>query len=125
MKKFLGKITFFKNLNLIQKFLLTYCILILVPLTTLFGYTYTKMSQIIESNILESTKQAFDQSIDFLTYKIYRIFDISNSLAIDENIPVYKSERITYYPAQIPFEFSRSYLHYKIYSIEIQTEDNV
>ena len=86
MKKFLGKITFFKNLNLIQKFLLTYCILILVPLTTLFGYTYTKMSQIIESNILESTKQAFDQSIDFLTYKIYRIFDISNSLAIDENI---------------------------------------
>ena len=80
------KITFFKNLNLIHKFLLTYCILILVPLTTLFGYTYTKMSQIIESNILDSTKQAFDQSIDFLTYKIYRIFDISNSLAIDENI---------------------------------------
>ena len=86
MKKFLSKITFFKNLNLIHKFLLTYCILILVPLTTLFGYTYTKMSQIIESNILDSTKQAFDQSIDFLTYKIYRIFDISNSLAIDENI---------------------------------------
>lgn len=81
-----NKLTFFKSLNLIQKFLLTYCILILVPLTTLFGYTYTKMSQIIESNILNSTKQAFDQSIDFLTYKFYRIFDISNSLAIDENI---------------------------------------
>ena len=86
MKNFFAKITFFKNLNLIQKFLLTYCILILVPLTTLFGYTYTKMSQIIESNILDSTKQAFNQSIDFLTYKIYRIFDISNSLAVDENI---------------------------------------
>lgn len=81
-----NKITFFKNLNLIQKFLLTYCILILVPLTTLFGYTYTKMSQIIESNILNSTQQAFNQSIDFLTYKFYRIFDISNNLAIDENI---------------------------------------
>ena len=81
-----NKITFFKNLNLIQKFLLTYCILILVPLTTLFGYTYTKMSQIIESNILNSTQQAFNQSIDFLTYKFYRIFDVSNSLAIDENI---------------------------------------
>ena len=87
MKNFiLQKITFFKNLNLIQKFLLTYCILILLPLTILFGYTYTKMSQIIESNILNSTDQAFDQSIDFLTYKFYRIFDISNSLAIDENI---------------------------------------
>lgn len=81
-----SELTFFKSLNLIQKFLLTYCILILVPLTTLFGYTYTKMSQIIESNILNSTEQAFDQSIDFLTYRFYRIFDISNSLAIDENI---------------------------------------
>lgn len=81
-----NKLTFFKSLNLIKKFLLTYCILILVPLTILFGYTYTKMSQIIESNILNSTEQAFDQSIDFLTYKFYRIFDISNSLAIDENI---------------------------------------
>ena len=81
-----NKLTFFNSLNLIKKFLLTYCILILVPLTTLFGYTYTKMSQIIESNILNSTEQAFDQSIDFLTYKFYRIFDISNSLAIDENI---------------------------------------
>lgn len=46
-------------------------------------------------------------------------------LNIDEKIPVYKSERITYYPAQIPFEFVRNYIHYKFYSIEIQTEDNV
>ena len=50
---------------------------------------------------------------------------VCEALAIDENIPVYKSERITYYPAQIPFEFVRTYLHYKFYSIEIQTEDNV
>lgn len=50
---------------------------------------------------------------------------VREAIAIDENTPVYKSERITYYPAQIPFEFSRSYLHYKFYSIEIQTEDNV
>lgn len=50
---------------------------------------------------------------------------VCEALAIDENIPVYKSERITYYPAQIPFEFVRIYLHYKFYSIEIQTEDNV
>lgn len=51
--------------------------------------------------------------------------DVCEALNIDENTPVYNSERITYYPAQIPFEFSRSYLHYKFYSIEIQTEDNV
>lgn len=82
----INKITFFRKLNLIQKFLLTYCILILVPLIALFGYSYTKMSNIIESNLLTSTEQAFEQSVDFITYKLYRIFDISNTLAIDENI---------------------------------------
>ena len=46
-------------------------------------------------------------------------------LNIDENTPIYRSERITYYPTQIPFEFVRNYIHYKFYSIEIQTEDNV
>ena len=82
----INKITFFRKLNLIQKFLLTYCILILVPLTALFGYSYAKMSNIIESNLLNSTEKAFEQSVDFITYKLYRIFDISNTLAIDENI---------------------------------------
>lgn len=51
--------------------------------------------------------------------------NVMEALDIDENIPVYKSERITYYPAKIPFEFVRTYLHYKFYSVEIQTEDNV
>jgi DNA-binding GntR family transcriptional regulator len=50
---------------------------------------------------------------------------VCETLKIDRNTPVYKSERITYYPAQQPFEFSRNYIHYKFYSIEIQTEDNV
>lgn len=51
--------------------------------------------------------------------------EICEGLSIGENTPVYKSERITYYPAQVPFEFARNYIHYKFYSIEIQTEDNV
>ncbi|MDV4150454.1 GntR family transcriptional regulator [Clostridium sp. AL.422] len=51
--------------------------------------------------------------------------DVCEALKIDEKTPVYKAERISYYPAQTPFEFARSYVHYKYYSIEIQTEDNV
>lgn len=50
---------------------------------------------------------------------------ICEILKIDRNIPVYKSEGITYYPEKQPFEFVRNYIHYKFYSIEIQTEDNV
>lgn len=50
---------------------------------------------------------------------------VAEALKLSEDTPVYKSDRITYYPAQIPFEFARHYINYKFYSIEIQTEDNV
>ncbi|WP_195988187.1 GntR family transcriptional regulator [Clostridium sp. D53t1_180928_C8] len=51
--------------------------------------------------------------------------EVCKELNVSENIPVYKVERITYYPSQTPFEFARNYIHYKFYSVEIQTEDNV
>ncbi len=51
--------------------------------------------------------------------------EVCRELNIDENIPVYKMQRISYYPAQVPFVFEINYIHYKFYSMEIQTEDNV
>ena len=72
--------------KLINQFLFMYSILIIIPLTILFTYTYTKMSTMIEDNIITSTEQAFDQSCSFITYKLYRIFNTSNSLVIDNNL---------------------------------------
>lgn len=63
-----------------------YSILIIIPLTILFTYTYTKMSIMIEENITASTEQAFDQSYSFITYKLDRIFNSSNALVIDNNL---------------------------------------
>ena len=74
------------NSKLINQFLFMYSILILIPLTILFTYTYTKMSTMIEDNIINSTEQAFDQSCSFITYKLYRIFNTSNSLVIDNTL---------------------------------------
>ena len=74
------------NSKLINQFLFIYSILIIIPLTILFTYTYTKMSTMIEDNIIASTEQAFDQSCSFITYKLYRIFNTSNSLVIDNNL---------------------------------------
>lgn len=76
----------FHKLSLIQKFILTYCILILVPLGILFAYTYTKMSKISYDNILNLSEQSFLQSKDFIDYKLFRIFDISNSIVIDNQL---------------------------------------
>lgn len=72
-----------KKLTLIQKFILSYSFLILVPLIILFSYTYNKMSRLSYENILTLTDQSFEQSKNFLNYKISRIFDISNSIVVD------------------------------------------
>ena len=74
------------KLKLMQKFLLTYLLLVMVPLVILFTYTYSKMSEIIENNITQSTQQAFEQTHSFLSYRLFRIFDISNILTVDKNI---------------------------------------
>lgn len=72
--------------KLINQFLFIYSLLIIIPLTILFSYTYTKMSTMIENNIIASTEQAFDQSFSFINYKLYRIFNTSNSLVLDNNL---------------------------------------
>ncbi len=72
--------------KLSNQFLFIYSILIIIPLTILFTYTYNRMSSMIEENIITSTQQAFDQSCSFITYKVYRIFDTSNSLVTDNNL---------------------------------------
>jgi len=74
------------NSKLINQFLFMYSLLIIIPLTILFTYTYTKMSTMIEDNIVISTEQAFDQSCSYITYKLSRIFSTSNSLVIDNNL---------------------------------------
>ena len=74
------------NSKLINQFLFMYSILIIIPLIILFSYTYTKMSTMIEDNIVTSTEKAFDQSYSFITYKLYRIFNTSNSLIMDNNL---------------------------------------
>ncbi|GKX65783.1 cache domain-containing sensor histidine kinase [Inconstantimicrobium mannanitabidum] len=72
--------------KLLNQFMFIYSILIIIPLTILFTYTYTKMSSMIEDNIITSTQQAFDQSYSYITYKLYRIFNTSNSMVIENNL---------------------------------------
>ena len=101
-----------------------------IPKKYLKKFDYNNLNE--NDRVSDEIKKSLD--INLMTspmkQKIQVEFPISlkslcDVLKVDENTPLYKLERITYYPAQIPFEFIRSYIHYKFYSIEIQTEDNV
>lgn len=101
-----------------------------IPKKYLKKFDYNNLNE--NDRVSDEIKKALDINLMTLPMKqkIQVEFPISlksvcDVLKINENTPLYKLERITYYPAQIPFEFIISYIHYKFYSIEIQTEDNV
>lgn len=77
---------FFSNLKLKQKFLLSYFMLIIIPLLLLSSLTSNRVSKIIEDNTTFSTRQAIDQTHSFLSYKLYRIANISDIVRVDKNI---------------------------------------
>lgn len=85
----------FSNLKLMQKFLLSYFMLIIIPLILLSSLTYKNVSSILEEYITSATKQAFEQTYSFLSYKLYRINDVSNIISNDSNSTTIESNLIT------------------------------
>ena len=76
----------FSRLKLLHKFILSYFCLIVIPLVLMSYLTYSKVSNILESYITFSTKQAFEQTCSFLSYKFFRISDISSIISNDSNL---------------------------------------
>lgn len=74
------------KLKLMDQFLIIYSILIIIPLSILFGYTYSKMSKLIKENILTSTEQAFNQSLSFISYKMDRIYSTADAISVDDKL---------------------------------------
>lgn len=71
---------FFNDLKLMQKLLLSYIILILLPLVVLSYLIYDNVTEVIEEHVVYSAKQSFEQTNSYLTYKFYNIIEKSNVL---------------------------------------------
>jgi len=69
--------------------------LIIIPLILLSSITYKNVSSILENYITSATKQAFEQTYSFLSYKLYRINDVSNIISNDSNSTTIESNLIT------------------------------
>lgn len=73
----------FINMKLQKKILLSYFILIIIPLIGFFFYSYDKIAK-DQEKISYSASQSFDQTYSFLSYKLYRIINISDVIATDK-----------------------------------------
>lgn len=72
------------NLRLKQKLLVSYLLLILLPILYLQFYASGKVAGIIQEMVSFSLQQSFTQTHSFLAYKLTRITDISDLIALDE-----------------------------------------
>ncbi|NOU67050.1 HAMP domain-containing protein [Paenibacillus sp. LMG 31461] len=73
------------KLRLKQKLLLSYLLLILLPILYLQFYASGKVAGIIQEMVSFSLNQSFRQTHSFLSYKLKRITDVSDLIALDEN----------------------------------------
>lgn len=77
---------FWKNMRLLQKLLLIFCLLTLLPVLLIFGVFYSKASSVLEGQILYSAQQSAEQARIFLNYKLYNIYQSSSTFVSDASL---------------------------------------
>ena len=80
------KLSLLHNMKLFKKFVLTYCILLIIPILIISSYAYAKLSNIITDNFLNSASESFEQSLDYMNYTVYKIFDTSNTIVVNSTV---------------------------------------
>lgn len=71
----------FSNRKLITKLLLSYLLLIIIPLGLMAFFSYKVISQALTDKTTYSARQSFEQSYSYLSYKLYNIFNQSRQVA--------------------------------------------
>lgn len=80
------KLSLLHNMKLFKKFVLTYCILLIIPILIISSYAYAKLANIITDNFLNSASESFEQSLDYMNYTVYKIFDTSNTIVVNNTV---------------------------------------
>ena len=123
----------FYNLKLKKKLLISYLILIILPMTLFFIITNSKTSSYIEEQLLYSTRQTFDQTYSFLSYRISNIVKVSSVVALDTNInSIMSKEQYAYniYSQLGDLQYIKSFLtslqdNYEVHRIRLYVSDDL
>ena len=95
---------FFLNLKLKQKLLLSYVLLILVPLVAFYQLFDRKISDIIMANTNYSAERGFDQTFDFLSNKINHINRVADVIYNEKSISEILNKEADIYPVSDQLE---------------------
>lgn len=87
MKKHINVLVgYFKNLRIREKMLLSYIVLTFIPAMIITVLSYDRSTKTVEEQVIESTKQSFEQAGNFMLYKMDNIKDVSSILYMNKDI---------------------------------------
>lgn len=76
----------FKDLTIRTKLLLSYLILIFIPLGILAAISYVSVSNVLESQIRRSSSQSFDQAYTFLNFQVKSMINSSDIVYFNTDV---------------------------------------
>jgi two-component system sensor histidine kinase YesM len=76
----------FRSVNLKNQLLISYIVLIALPLLLFSQLFFREVSALLEQKIIYSATQSFDQGTDYVAYKIDKIIKISDQIAVDSRV---------------------------------------
>lgn len=76
----------FNNIKLKNKLMISYFILILVPLGLLTIISYQQVNKFTGQQIMYSAQQSLEQTYSFLSYKIEKVVDVLDIISTDDKI---------------------------------------
>ena len=87
IKKFIkSSMNSLRNITIRKKLLISYFLLILVPLVLMTVFTYKNVSENYEAQIIYSAGQSFDQAHTFLNYKVNAVINASDTIYFNTEI---------------------------------------
>ncbi|MCL2812478.1 MAG: sensor histidine kinase [Clostridia bacterium] len=75
-----------RDVRLRNKLLFAFFLAIFLPLVVFNQFTFRVVNDIVERQIIFSATQAFQQTSDFLAYKLHKIISVSDSIAVNSMV---------------------------------------
>lgn len=77
---------YFHHLPLHRKLMISYGLIIAIPIIVMYFFGYSKMASALETNLLYSANQGYSQAYEFTGYKLYKMLRTSDLISQNDRV---------------------------------------
>ena len=77
---------YFHHIKLQKKLMISYGLLIAIPVVVMYVFSYAQMAEVLERNLLYSASQNYEQAHEYTSYKLYKMLRTSDLISNNNTI---------------------------------------